>query len=200
MEHGQARPAIDEDAAGTGASPVRRAAPATSRPVTLSNAAPVSPADSMTHDRLAMVEEFGLFWTSQGNPRMEGRIMGYLILTSAPFVSSAELARGLNASAGSISTCARRLAEVGFVKRHAISGDRAHYWAVDDDVWGSFLAGERHYLHSERDLAERALAVVPDEDEAPRRRLENMRDYMAWLEGQHAEILRAWLAYKNRPH
>ena len=38
---------------------------------------------------------------------------------------------------------------------------------------------------------------VPAEDEAPRRRLTNMRDYMDWLEIHHAEMLKAWLAYKQ---
>ena len=152
----------------------------------------------MSVERLAFVEEFGLFWISQGNPRMEGRILGYLILTNAPYVSANDLATELNASAGSISTCARRLADVGFIKRHAIPGDRAHYWAVEDDVWGSFLAGERKYLRTERMMADRALAVVPADEEGPRTRLENMRDYMAWLEVHHTRLLADWLEYRNR--
>jgi hypothetical protein len=67
---------------------------------------------------------------------------------------------------------------------------------VDDDVWGSFLAGERPYLERQRKMAEGALAIVPIEDEGPRRRLAHMRDYMTWLKSHHAAMRAEWAEYK----
>ena len=149
-------------------------------------------------DREAFVEEMGLLWESAGSGRMDGRIVAYLLITDVPFVSSAQLAGALRTSAGSISLATRRLVEAGFLKRHAVAGERSRYFRVDDDVWGSFLAGERPYLDRQYHLAEKALELLPPEEEAPRRRLRNMRDYMNWLQGSHREQLLRWHEYQRR--
>jgi DNA-binding transcriptional regulator GbsR (MarR family) len=142
------------------------------------------------------VEQFGLYWQRTGNPRMEGRVLAYLIVTKEPFVSANRLATALQASPGSISNSTRRLVEVGFVKRHAVGGDRNHYYRAEDDVWGSFLGGERFYLRYQSSLAEAALKAVGEEDTPTRRRLQNMRDYMTWLEARHKQLQREWTEYK----
>ncbi len=162
------------------------------------DAQPATMPAPMSSEKLGFVEELGLFWSAQGNPRMEGRILGYLLITDQAYVSAGQLARDLKASAGAISTCARRLAEIGFIHRHAVAGDRAHYWTTDDDMWASFLAGERPYLQYQQKLAQRALDALPAGEDGPRRRLEHMRDYMTWLEGAHKELLRSWTEYRDR--
>lgn len=146
-------------------------------------------------ERLWFVEEFTEHWAVEGVPPIEGRILGYLLITSKPYVSSAELATVLRASAGAISSTTRRLVESGLVRRHTIPGDRSHYFRMDDDVWGGWLAGERPYLTRQQNLAERALEALPESDSA-RRRIENMRDYMAWLKVGHAKMLEEWEAFK----
>ncbi|RLL65957.1 transposase [Streptomyces sp. Z26] len=149
-------------------------------------------------DRAAFVEEMGLLWEAAGSGRMDGRIIAYLLVTDVPYVSSAQLAAALRVSAGSISLATRRLAEAGFLKRHAVPGERSRYFRVDDDVWGGFLAGERRYLDQQQRLAERALALLGPDEEAPRRRLRNMRDYMRWVQGGHRDLLARWHAYQRR--
>ena len=149
-------------------------------------------------ERAYLVEEMGLIWAELGSPRMEGRIVGYLMFSNAPHVSTAELSEALHASAGSISTTTRRLVEVGFVKRVAIPGERSYYFKAEDDVWGAFLAGERKYLHRRVQFAAAALESLGKEDEIPRRRLANMRDYMTWLETYHRKMLDDWEEFKRQ--
>ncbi|MDQ0779571.1 DNA-binding transcriptional regulator GbsR (MarR family)/transposase [Streptomyces aurantiacus] len=148
--------------------------------------------------REAFVEEVGLVWEAAGSSRMDGRIIAYLLITDVPYVSSAALARALRVSAGSVSLATRRLVEAGFIRRHAVPGERSHYFRADDDVWGSFLAGERRHLNRQEQLAERALALLGPEEEAPRRRLGNMRDYMRWLRDGHHELLAQWRTYRSQ--
>ena len=111
---------------------------------------------------------------------------------------SQELARELHASAGSISTTCRNLMEAGFIHRHAVPGDRNHYYRVDDDIWGSFLAGERRFLDQQRRLFDDLLAELPDRLGGPRRRLQNARNYMIWLATYHKKMLADWQEYKAR--
>ncbi|MEJ5914517.1 GbsR/MarR family transcriptional regulator [Pseudokineococcus sp. 1T1Z-3] len=160
------------------------------------------------------VEDFGMLWATSGAPRMEGRVLAYLMVAAAPQSSSAELAQALGASPGSVSTTTRHLADVGFVQRRSLPGDRAHYFTVDDDVWGAWLASERRYLSRQAGVIERAMddlaggaegadppaAEGQDAAEGRRRalrRLRNGRNYMRWLQGYHDQMLRDWSVYKT---
>jgi hypothetical protein len=146
--------------------------------------------------RMDLVEDLGVIWAERGSP-MEGRVLGYLMLSNAPKVSSAELCRALRASTGSISTATRVLAADGFIKRVAVAGERTYYFAVEDDIWGAFLAGERPHLARRERFAEQALEQLGADDVAPRRRLAYMRDYMSWLATYHRKMLADWEQHKR---
>ena len=147
--------------------------------------------------RREIVEEMGVFWEQNGSPRMQGRIVGYLMLSDAPSVSTAELMSALQASAGSISTSTRLLVEQGFIRRVAAPAERSHYFRAEEDVWGAFLAGERGYLHSRKRFAEEVVRELGDADTPSRRRMSNMRDYMAWLADHHRAMLQDWEDFKR---
>ncbi|MGW7686230.1 GbsR/MarR family transcriptional regulator [Kribbella sp. NPDC054772] len=148
--------------------------------------------------RVDFVEQFALIRELAGSPRMEGRVLGYLIVSNKPYVSSAELARALSASAGSISSTTRRLIDLGFIARHAVPGDRNHYFKVDDDIWGSFLAGERRSLHKQQQLFADMLQELPDDMPGPRKRLRNARNYFEWLTSYHRKMLADWEEYRDK--
>ncbi len=150
----------------------------------------------MNADLRPFVSEMGSLWEELGMPHIEGRIVGYLMLTNAPVTSSAELITELQASAATISTSTRRLAEIGFIRKVKQPGTRGNFFRVEDDVWGAFLAGERKYLAHRATFAERIIAQLADDDTSPRRRLENMRDYMSWLSGYHRKMLADWEQFK----
>ncbi|MBU4337742.1 MAG: transcriptional regulator [Actinobacteria bacterium] len=159
--------------------------------------------------RVQFVEQFALVWATAGNPRMEGRIMGLLMILDQQYLSSTQIATMLHASAGAVSTSTRQLVDVGFLKRHVIPGDRNHYFRVEDDIWGSFLAGERHYLERLQDVIETGFAAVPgraeagdggEADHGPLLRLTNARLYLTWLAGYHRRMLVDWRAYRDAAH
>lgn len=156
-------------------------------------------AEQQAHERqVLLAEEFGLLWEEFGMLRMDGRVLGYLMLSSAPHVSSAELRDALQASAGSISTTTRKLKQWGFVRQVAVPGERSHFFRAADDVWGAFLAAEdKNYLRA-RDFADHVLSGLDKEDELPRLRFENMRDYHEWLESHHQTISELWEEHKRK--
>jgi DNA-binding Lrp family transcriptional regulator len=148
--------------------------------------------------RSNLVEEMGLLWTELGSPRMQGRVLGYLMLSNAPYISSADLAEALHASTGSISTATKVLVDEGFIKRVGIAGERSFFFKAEDDVWGAFLATEGRYLYRRQLFAERALQALGAEDERPRTRFLNMRDYHEWLAAHRHEIQAEWDRFKQR--
>ncbi|WP_408625998.1 GbsR/MarR family transcriptional regulator, partial [Burkholderia cenocepacia] len=94
----------------------------------------------------SFIEDFAYAWGVAGNPRMDGRVLGLFMIVDAPLLSSARIAHLLHASAGAVSMSTRSLLSIGFIKPVSLPGDRSHYFRVEDDVWGSFLAGERESL------------------------------------------------------
>lgn len=143
------------------------------------------------------VEEMGSMWEELGMPRIGGRIVGYLMLSNAASVSSAELAEALRTSPATISVSTRRLAEVGFIRKVTAEGKRGHRFRVDDDMWGAFLAGERKYLDKRTQFAEHVLELLGPDDDVPRQRVKNMRDYMRWLKAYHRKMLADWEQFKR---
>lgn len=151
-------------------------------------------------ERREFIEEFATFWHGSGSPLMDGRVLAYLMILPAPYASSAQIAADLHASAGSVSMSTRRLLDEGFIKRYVAPGERRYYFRTEADIWGSWLAGEPRYLGRQRDVMERALAVVGKSDDPHDaeviKKLENGRDYMIWLAEYHQTMRQAWEAFK----
>lgn len=142
------------------------------------------------------VGRFAAYWQSQGRPKAEGRIVGFLLVADRDAVSAEEVAEGAGVSRGSVSQSVRHLRELGFVTLVESPGSRSRLISMDEDVWGGFLRNERSYLRQQRDLAASALERLPDLGESSRTRLRNMYDYMTWLDGYHDVLLEHWEEYK----
>ena len=91
----------------------------------------------------------------------------------------------------------RALLNVGFLKPHSVPGDRNHYFRVEDDVWGGFLAGEREYLRRIATTLAHGLDLVGEEPSGPRTRLLNAQLYMTWLAGHHLRLLAEWQQHRD---
>lgn len=147
----------------------------------------------------AFIEDFAYAWGAAGNPRMDGRVLGLLLIVDRPYLSSAQIADLLKASTGAVSMSTRALMNLGFIKHHSVPGDRSHHFRTEEDVWGSFLAGERDYLSRISSTIEFGLDTLPDGAEHPRTRLNTARRYMTWLASYHRKMLADWQAYRDSP-
>ena len=142
----------------------------------------------------AFIAAFSENWHSSGQGRTEGRLLAYLLVVGADKVSSAELATALGAGTGAISMATRALVEQGFIRRLRIPGDRSHYFAAADDVWGGFLSAERRWVHHMQSVltdARKQLALTPTADH----RVQVAAEYMRWLGGYNLKMLQDWHAH-----
>lgn len=153
--------------------------------------------DDRERERRQFAEDLSVIWELAGTSRMDGRVLGYLMVTDKPFLSSAQLAKALQASSGAVSMATRRLRDTRFIRRHSVPGDRSHYFAAEDDPWGGFLANERTYLDTEIQLIDEAIADLGPDEEQARTRLTNGRDYFMWLQEYHHKMLADWQEYKR---
>lgn len=153
--------------------------------------------DEREQYRRQFAEEISLIWEMTGTSRMDGRVLGYLMIMDQPYISSADLARALSASTGAVSMATRRLIDTNYIRRHSVPGDRSHYFKAEEDPWGSFLANERRYFDRHIASIDSALSWLgPDEAEA-RIRLTNGRDYLEWIQEYHHKMLADWREHKR---
>ncbi len=67
-------------------------------------------AEQLSEEARTFVEDFAFSWGAAGNPRMDGRVLGLLLIVDRPFLSSAQIAEMLGASAGAVTPAPRRSA------------------------------------------------------------------------------------------
>jgi DNA-binding transcriptional regulator GbsR (MarR family) len=130
---------------------------------------------------------------------MLGRVLGVLLISDPPERSAEELANLLRASRGSISQATRTLVQMGMVRRLTRPGERRDYFRVVPNAWEETTRQEMAQISVFQDMAERGLALLtPDEPEA-RRRLEEMRDFYAYLRKELPALLERWEKEREEP-
>jgi hypothetical protein len=126
-------------------------------------------------------EEVGRVFEQLGVPRMAGRILGWLLICDPPRQSSADLGRALGASKGAISTATRILESWGLLRRIAVPGERGDFFEMSPDAFNR-AADQVGKARLFRELMEKGLAVLGDEDSPRAARLRETRALYAFLE------------------
>jgi len=128
-------------------------------------------------------EDVGRVFESFGIGRMAGRVLGWLLICEPPRQSNAELGAALGASKGSISTATRMLEAGALIERIAVPGHRGDHFELRPEAF--------HQAHDQlgtmrvfRELMDRGLAVLGDENSPRAARLRQTRDFYAFLERQ----------------
>jgi len=142
------------------------------------------------HKRL--IEDLGILFDEMGLPRMAGRILGWLLMCNPPYQSAAELRAVVAGSKGTISTMTWLLIHGGLVERFGMPGSRATYYRIKPGSWSELMKSRMASVKAMRDLSERGLALMEGESPEVRGRLEEMRDFYAFLEQEVVPLLERW--------
>lgn len=140
-------------------------------------------------DLQSFVERMGVYWESDGLPRIAGRIFG-LLLVSPGACSLDDIAETLGVSKASVSTDARLLDQLGFLERTSRSGDRRDYYRVSDNFVARALEIRLERLRKVRGL----LADAPRHATAPEiaRRLDGFERLHLYAEQAVEGVLDRW--------
>ena len=143
-----------------------------------------------------LIEDFGILFEESGLPRMAGRILGWLLICNPPHQSAAELCVVVGGSKGSISSMTRLLIHGGLVERLGIPGSRATYFRVKPGFLSELVKSRLAILGAIRELTERGLAFMEDEDAEIRHRLEEIRDFYVYVGREMPALLDRWQEQK----
>ena len=135
------------------------------------------------------IEDMGILFEEMGLPRMAGRIFGWLLMCEPPHQSAEELASVVEASKGSISSMTRLLIQSGLVERMGLPGKRGTYYRIKPGSWSELMRTQISYMSALRELAERGLGLIHGNDPKFSQRLQEMRDFYAFLEQEIPALL-----------
>ena len=142
-------------------------------------------------ERQRFIEDMALLFDKAGHTRMQGRIIGWLMLAEPPHQTAGEIAAGLQASKASISTNIRMFVDFGVVERFTRPPERRDYYRLDEQAWARAVQRGFPLLAAFRDLAGRGLALVGERSEASAR-LEEMRAFYEFYERELRAALTRW--------
>lgn len=145
----------------------------------------------MDEERRVYVEGFATFWAGFGLPRMQGRVMGVLLVSDPPERTAEELAEVLGASRGSISASTRSLVQMGIVERGGKLGDRRDYFSSRTN-WTQLMRQQIGAYAAFREIAERGLEVMADASPESRLDLEEIRSLYGYLEREMPRLISRW--------
>jgi len=138
------------------------------------------------------IEGMGIYFETEGVPRIGGRILGLMLSTQGP-LSAQQLADRLKVSRASISTNIRMLTASGLVEKVAFLDQRHTFYVMTPDVWGRAIVAGREKVLAFKSIAELGLAALPDPNEA-RARLEEMIEWSNMMSEVYEKILVEWQA------
>lgn len=151
----------------------------------------------MTPEESDFVDRMGLLMERLGGPRTMGRIYGWLMICDPPHQSITELAGELAVSKASVSTTARLLQDGGMIERFP-TADRQHRYRVTPGGWTQVLRVQLAGVRVGVETLEYGLSVLGDDRAEQRARLEETRDFFAFIDADSRDFIRRWERHREQ--
>jgi len=140
---------------------------------------------------IRFTDRMGLIFEAEGQPPIAGRIFGYLLVSDEPR-SLDQLATALAVSKASVSTNARRLAEMGMLERVCRPADRHDYYRLAPDLFRRTMAERMRRWQRFTQAVGEARRTLPIRSERVRARLRGYESAYAYIVGEIGEALERW--------
>ncbi|MDS1269884.1 MarR family transcriptional regulator [Lipingzhangella sp. LS1_29] len=145
------------------------------------------------------VERMAVLLTEQGIPRMMARVFAFALVDDADRYTASELAEGIRVSQAAISGAVRPLVHMGLLDRVREPGARSdHYRLYDEDVWSAIMLQRGPLLERWEQATAEAMSQLP---EGPgRRRLNETREFMAYMRTELPNLVKRWQEHRAQLH
>jgi len=111
------------------------------------------------------IDGMGMYFESQGIPRMGGRMLGLLMIAHWP-LSAEDLAEILRISRGSVSTNMRLLLSTGLVEKAPMPGSRSTQYVFSDEAMEHRITSGMKAVQAFKRLLLQASEAMPQNDVA----------------------------------
>jgi DNA-binding transcriptional regulator GbsR (MarR family) len=149
-------------------------------------------------DASEFADALGTYMEVTGQPRLAGRLMGWLLVCDPPEQSALELSTSLGVSRSAVSSVTQHAARIGVLERVAVPGTREVHFRIAEDAWTQVARSNIPLVQGVRRAADRALEALAARDPAKNRRLAEMRDMYAFIEREMPLLLDRWEGEQRR--
>jgi len=141
----------------------------------------------------AFIDGFAHLMAAQrGLPLVGGRIFGYLLVCEPAEQTAAQIADGVGASLGTVSSMTRLLLSARLIERVRRRGERSAVYLIAPDAMGNITRATIEATRVAREMTERGLGLMADRPPAARARLQDLRDVYLIFEESIPPLLESW--------
>jgi DNA-binding transcriptional regulator GbsR (MarR family) len=133
-----------------------------------------------------------LIAAQRGVPLVGGRIFAYLLVCEPDEQTAAEIANGVGASLGTVSSMTRLLLGARLIERVRRRGVRSAVYLIAPDTMSSITRATLEATRIAREMTERGLGLMADRPPAVRARLQDLRDVYLIFEESIPPLLESW--------
>ena len=142
-----------------------------------------------------VAERLAVTLTQHGLQRMHARVLAAFLFSDQDTVTARELAAQLGASAGSISAAIAMLRTVGLIEQVPVPGSRRDHFRMRPDAWATLMSSQNAMIELMREIGAAGLDVVAPDGVAAHR-LQEMRDFYAFMLAELPAVLDRWHAHR----
>ncbi|MFC6083472.1 GbsR/MarR family transcriptional regulator [Sphaerisporangium aureirubrum] len=146
---------------------------------------------------IEFVDRMGLIMERLGGTRTMGRMYAWLMICDPPEQSLTGLAAELGVSKTAVSTVARQLEVSGMVERVPASG-REHRYRMVGGGWAQIMRVQMAILKQSLDTLDFGLSILGDGRPGHRDRLEDTREFFAFILQDSDEMFERWKEYREK--
>jgi DNA-binding transcriptional regulator GbsR (MarR family) len=128
--------------------------------------------------------------------RMTARLLAAFLFTEKPTLTASDLVEQLGVSTGSVSMAIRTLTSVGLVEQAPAPGSRRDHFRMRTDAWATLFSSHNDAVRVMLDAAGAGIAASAPGSLA-RQRLEDMRDFHAFILAEIPALVEHWHQQRN---
>ncbi len=148
--------------------------------------------DQLPQQKKRYIEDTGILFENFNLPRMAGRIIGFLLISTPSYQTAGEIQAATGGSKASISLMNRLLVQLDILERRSISGKRGTHYSLKAGVHPELLHKRMDFLLSMHNLAQRGLDLIDECNTEQIERLRYMCDLGSYLHDEISLLLTRW--------
>ncbi|HWR12253.1 MAG TPA: MarR family transcriptional regulator [Rectinemataceae bacterium] len=140
-------------------------------------------------EEMHFIEDLGLFFEQLGMPRMNGRVLGTILISDEISLSLNDICDTLGASKSAVSVAAKHLVAEGILEPAHSPLPRRDYFRFKSGGWLTFMRSRMEILAGLHEIADRGLALKKESDPALKVRIEEAHDIFEFVEKEFPDWL-----------
>lgn len=148
-------------------------------------------------EQKSFIEDVGVFFVGLHIPRIAGKILGYLLISTPSYQTAGQMLTAIGGSKGSISTMTRFLMQNDFIELVGIPGKRDNFYQIKANSVTQWLLARVSFINTLHELADRALQLSSKDDPRQLQWLQDVHDLNAFFQRELPILMERWMKEKH---